>query len=202
MVLITWTNAQAPFQWLSVLSHVNSEIVEYEAKKNIKPAAHMHLEVKISQSLQIQKQSIMTKHFALVWFPHQAEIICQKIISSLQSSAPNDASWCQLITREQQWGLVFWWHEAGWERKQEEEPQHHRPDCRHCCLDKAKLFSTFVCTCRFVTFNSNNFHAFLFVPTFFLFFFFLQTWHLLPKATLMHWSEWVNWPVRVKDPKI
>lgn len=33
-------------------------------------------------------------------------------------------------------------------------------------------------------------------------FFLLQMWHLLPKATLMLWSEWVNWPARVKDPKI
>lgn len=44
-----------------------------------------------------------------------------------------------------------------------------------------------------------TFHVITFL---FLLLFYLQMWHLQPKATLMLWSEWVNWPVRVKDPKI
>lgn len=44
-----------------------------------------------------------------------------------------------------------------------------------------------------------TFHVITFL---FLLLFYFQMWHLQPKATLMLWSEWVNWPVRVKDPKI
>lgn len=199
MALITWTNVHAPIQWLFVLSNVSSEICAIWSKKPLK------YQTCCSHAPSGENKPIIPNPET----KHNDKTLCACVISSssrdylsennflLQSSAPNDASWCQLIIREQQWGLVFWWHEAGWERKREEEPQHHQSDCRQCCLE-AKQFSTFVCTCSFVTLNSNDFHAFLFVPTFF----FLQTWHLLPKATLMHWSEWVNWPVRVKDPKI